>query len=59
VQRASFDAAWVRVASSSGPHALVTLSQRGLCIDVGRHLLAHERPALARELRRALRTATR
>ena len=59
VRRASFDAAWVRVAWSSGPHALVTLSQRGLRMDIGRHLLAHERPALARELRHALHAVAR
>ena len=57
VRRVSFDAAWVRVTWSSGPDALVTLSQRGLRADVGRYLLVHERPALARDLRHALDTA--
>src|SRR5512138_2442981 len=34
VHRASFDAAWVRVACSSGPEAQVTLSQRKLRVNV-------------------------
>jgi uncharacterized membrane protein len=53
--RAVFRALWVRVEPAHGDHSLVELSGQGQRAHVGRYLQPQARPALARELRQALR----
>lgn len=55
VERARFDAAWVRVEPLAGAASLVEISGRGLRICVGRYLRPDLRQRLAAELRFALR----
>ena len=57
VRRVTFLACWVRVEATEAPDRLIGLSVRDRRVDVGRHLQAHQRDALASELRHALRTA--
>ncbi|MED5617926.1 DUF2244 domain-containing protein [Ideonella sp. BN130291] len=55
VDRTAFRAACVRVEPRAGDASLVELSGQGRRAHVGRYVLPHCRPALAQELRRALR----
>jgi uncharacterized membrane protein len=55
VDRTAFRAACVRVEPQAGDASLVELSGQGRRAHVGRYVLPHCRPALAQELRRALR----
>jgi uncharacterized membrane protein len=57
LQRAEFDRAWVRVEPSAGDGSLIEVSGRGQSVSVGRYVRPELRPALAREIRLALRAA--
>lgn len=54
-QRAEFNREWVRVEPRGGDGSLIEVSGQGRSVQVGRHLRPELRPALARELRFALR----
>jgi uncharacterized membrane protein len=54
-QRAEFDRERVRVEPSVTDRSLIELSGQGRRVNVGRYLRPELRPALAREIRRALR----
>ena len=54
-QRAEFNREWVRVEPRGGDGSLIEVSGQGQSVRVGRHLRPELRPALARELRFALR----
>lgn len=56
-ERAQFERQWVRVEPKSGDHSLIELSGQGRSIEVGRYVRPELRQALAREIRRALRSA--
>ena len=56
-ERAEFARQWVRVEPKSGDHSLIELSGQGRSIEVGRFVRPELRLVLAREIRRALRTA--
>lgn len=53
--RAEFDRAWVRVEPKSCDRSLITLSERGKSVDVGRFVRPELRFLLASEIRMALR----
>ena len=55
VDRAAFRASWVRIEPRHGDASLVELSGQGQRACVGRYVQPQCRPALAQELRRALR----
>ncbi len=55
MQRAEFNRQWVRVEPRSGDGSLIEVSGQGRSVRVGRHLRPELRPALAREIRLALR----
>ena len=55
VERAEFNREWVRVEPKSGDGSLIEVSGQGRSIRVGRHVRPELRPALAREIRYALR----
>lgn len=55
IRLASFHRAWVRIEPSKGDGSLIKLSGQGQSLQVGRHVRPELRPALAREIRRALR----
>ena len=55
LQRAEFNREWVRVEPKKGDGSLIEVSGQGRSIQVGRHLRPELRPALAREIRFALR----
>lgn len=55
LERAEFNREWVRVEPISGDGSLIAVSGQGRSVNVGRHLRPELRPALAREIRRALR----
>jgi uncharacterized membrane protein len=55
LQRAEFNREWVRVEPQSGDGSLIEVSGQGRTVRVGRHVRPELRPALAREIRRALR----
>jgi uncharacterized membrane protein len=57
LERAEFDREWVRVEPSAADRSLIEVSGRGRSVNVGRYLRPELRPALAREIRRALREA--
>ncbi|RYY91792.1 MAG: DUF2244 domain-containing protein [Comamonadaceae bacterium] len=57
LERAEFDRDWVRVEPGADDKSLIEVSGRGRSVIVGRYLRPELRPALARELRRALREA--
>jgi uncharacterized membrane protein len=57
LQRAEFDREWVRVEPSADDRSLIELSGKGRRVSVGRYLRPELRPALAREIRSALRGA--
>ena len=56
-ERAEFARQWVRVEPKSGDHSLIELSGQGRSVVVGRFVRPELRQVLAREIRRALRTA--
>lgn len=55
VQRAEFSREWVRVEPTNGDGSLIEVSGQGQAVKVGRHVRPEFRPALAREIRYALR----
>ena len=55
VQRAEFNREWVRVEPKDGDGSLIEVSGQGRSVRVGRHVRPELRPALAREIRFALR----
>jgi uncharacterized membrane protein len=57
LERAEFARQWVRVEPKSGDHSLIELSGQGRSVVVGRFVRPELRQVLAREIRRALRTA--
>jgi uncharacterized membrane protein len=57
VERAEFDRDWVRVEPRAGSRSLIEVSGQGRRVNVGRYLRPELRPALAQEIRRALREA--
>jgi uncharacterized membrane protein len=57
LERAEFDREWVRVEPSAADRSLIEVSGRGRTVNVGRYVRPELRPALAREIRRALREA--
>ncbi len=56
-ERAEFARQWVRVEPKSGDRSLIELSGQGRSIEVGRFVRPELRQVLAREIRRALRSA--
>ena len=57
LQRAEFNRDWVRVEPRAGDRSLIEVSGRGRAVQVGRYVRPELRPALAREIRMALRGA--
>jgi len=57
LERAEFARQWVRVEPKSGDHSLIELSGQGRSIEVGRFVRPELRQVLAREIRKALRSA--
>lgn len=57
LERAEFARQWVRVEPESGDHSLIELSGQGRSIHVGRFVRPELRQVLAREIRKALRSA--
>ncbi|GAC1599846.1 MAG: DUF2244 domain-containing protein [Ramlibacter sp.] len=55
LERAEFDRDWVRVEPSAADRSLIEVSGRGRSVNVGRFVRPELRPALAQEIRRALR----
>ena len=56
-ERAEFDRQWVRVEPKSGDLSLIELSGQGRTVEVGRFVRPELRQVLAREIRKALRSA--
>jgi uncharacterized membrane protein len=56
-ERSEFARQWVRVEPKSGDHSLIELSGQGRSVEVGRFVRPEMRQVLAREIRRALRSA--
>ncbi len=54
-QRAEFNRQWVRVEPEDSDGSLIEVSGQGQSVRVGRHVRPELRPALAREIRWALR----
>jgi uncharacterized membrane protein len=54
-ERSEFAREWVRVEPRAGDGSLIEVSCQGRSVSVGRHLRPELRPALAREIRFALR----
>ena len=57
LERAEFDRQWVRVEPKSGDESLIELSGQGRSVEVGRFVRPEHRHLLAREIRKALRSA--
>jgi len=55
LERAEFNREWVRVEPKSDDGSLIEVSGQGRSVSVGRHVRPELRPALAREIRFALR----
>ena len=55
LERAEFNRLWVRVEPKHGDGSLIEVSAQGRSVRVGRHVRPELRPALAREIRHALR----
>ena len=55
LERAEFDREWVRVELGAADRSLIAVSGRGRSVTVGRFVRPELRPALAREIRMALR----
>jgi uncharacterized membrane protein len=56
-RRAEFNSLWVRVEPGAGDGSLIEVSGQGRSVVLGRHVRPELRPALAREIRSALRMA--
>ena len=56
-ERAEFHRDWVRVEPRAGDTSLIEVSGQGRTVKVGRYVRPELRPALAHEIRRALRQA--
>ncbi|WP_034692923.1 DUF2244 domain-containing protein [Acidovorax sp. NO-1] len=57
LKRAEFDRSRVRVEPKTGDRSLIMLSAQGRTVEVGRYVRPELRPALASEIRMALRAA--
>jgi uncharacterized membrane protein len=57
LERAEFNREWVRVEPGADDRSLIEVSGQGRRMSVGRYVRPELRPALARELRQALRDA--
>lgn len=57
LERAEFNREWVRVEPGADDRSLIEVSGQGRRMNVGRYVRPELRPALARELREALRAA--
>ena len=57
LQRAEFHRDWVRVEPAMDDHSLIEVSGQGRRVSGGRYVRPELRPALAREIRMALRAA--
>lgn len=57
LERAEFDRDWVRIEPRAEDTSLIEVSGRGRSVQVGRYVRPELRPALAREIRMALRSA--
>ena len=57
LQRAEFNRDWVRVEPRIGDRSLIQVSAQGRSVEVGRYVRPELRPALASEIRMALRQA--
>jgi uncharacterized membrane protein len=57
LRRAEFNRDWVRVEPGAGKRSLIEVSGQGQRVSVGRYVRPELRPALAQEIRRALRGA--
>lgn len=57
MERAEFNRAWVRIEPQDRDGSLIEVSGQGRSVRVGRHVRPELRPALAREIRQALRAA--
>lgn len=55
LERAAFNRQWVRVEPRGGDGSLIEVSGQGRSVKVGRHVRPELRPALARDIRQALR----
>ena len=55
LERSEFNREWVRVEPKDGDGSLIEVSGQGRSVRVGRHIRPELRPALAREIRFALR----
>ena len=55
LQRAEFNRQWVRVEPKIGDRSLIRVSAQGRSVEVGRYVAPALRPALASEIRMALR----
>lgn len=56
-RRAEFNSQWVRIEPARGDGSLISVSGQGRSVRVGRHVRPELRPALAQEIRRALRAS--
>ena len=56
-RRSEFNSQWVRIEPVRGDGSLISLSGQGHSVSVGRHVRPELRPALAREIRRALKAS--
>ena len=57
LERAEFNREWVRIEPRTGDGSLIEVSGQGRSVQVGRYVRPDLRPALAREIRMALRGA--
>ncbi|MDP3135509.1 MAG: DUF2244 domain-containing protein [Burkholderiaceae bacterium] len=57
LERSEFNREWVRVEPRAGDRSLIELSGQGRSVEVGRFVRPELRPALAREIRLAVRGA--
>jgi uncharacterized membrane protein len=57
LERSEFDRAWVRIEPKADDGSLIEVSGQGHSVEVGRYVRPELRPALAREIRMALRHA--
>jgi uncharacterized membrane protein len=57
LERAEFDREWVRVEPKAGDRSLIAVGAGAVKVNVGRYVRPELRPALAREIRMALRAA--
>lgn len=55
MERSEFDRAWVRIEPKANDGSLIEVSGQGRSVEVGRYVRPELRPALAREIRMALR----